>query len=139
MHMLRQYLQNICCLLAAVWVFAMAAGVIQGCLFVPQQEATHHGKTVAAEHLLHAAPISTSDSHDAALTSCTKYCEDSSVSTPKTSTSEVSSTAVLILVMYLLPHLMSPRCHHLITPYLSFPLAFLADPPATLRFHRFND
>jgi hypothetical protein len=139
MTAIRKRLQLFCCLMAAMWLFSAAAGIAQGCLVSFQDGLASHSTIEMGVKALH-TDVADSDSghHEASLTACVKHCEDSTLSVIKSIQQDFSQLAALALTFYLLVHLAAWLSPTLKLPFQPFSFAILRDPPATIRYHRFN-
>ena len=139
MTAIRKRLQLFCCLMAAIWVFSVAAGIAQGCLLSSQDGLASHATMemgVKAQH----TDVADSDSghHEDSMTTCVKHCGHSAVSVIKSIQQDFGQLAALVLTFYLLVHLAVLLSPTLKLPSRLFSFAILRDPPATIRYHRFN-
>ena len=139
MTAIRKRLQLFCCLMAAMWVFSVAGGIVQGCLLSSQDGLISHATMVMGAKALHAdVADSGSGHHEDSLITCIKHCEDSTVSVIKSIQQDYAQLAALALTFYLLVSVAALLSPALILPSRLFSFAILRDPPATIRYHRFN-
>ena len=140
MTAIRKRLQLLCCLMAAIWMFSVAAGIAQGCL-VSFQDGLFSRSTMAMDAKAAHADIAHSDSghHKDSLTACVEHCETSAVGVIKSIQQDFGRLAALALIFYLLVRLVCASSLALKLPSWLFSSAIVRDPPATIRFHRFNN
>lgn len=140
MTAIRKRLQLFCCLMAAIWVFSVAVGIAQGCLLSSQDGLTAHTTAAMGAMTAHTdVANSGSGHHEDSLTACVKHCEHSAVSVVKSTQQDFGQLAALALTFYLLVRLAA-----LLSPMLKLPsrllsFAIVRNPPATIRYHRFNN
>lgn len=139
MTAIRKRLQLFCCLMAAMWVFSVAVGIAQGCLLASQDGLASHATMEMGAKAQHTF-IADSDSgrHEDSLTACVKHCEHSAVSVIKSIQQDFGQLAALAVTFYLLVRLATLLSPALKLPSQLFSFAILRDPPATIRYHRFN-
>lgn len=139
MTAIRNRLQLFCCLMAAIWVFSVAAGIAQRCLLSSQDGLASHATMEMSAKAQH-TDVADSDSghHEDSLTACVKHCEHSAVSVIKSIQQDIGQLATLALTFYLLVRLAALLSPTLKLPSRLFSFAILRDPPATIRYHRFN-
>lgn len=140
MTAIRKQLQLFCCLMAAIWLFLVAVGIVHGCLPSSQDGMASHATMEMGTKAPH-TDVAGSDSghHEDSLTTCVKHCEHSAVSIIKSIQQDIGQLAALALAFYLLV-----RVAALLIPALNLPsrllsFAILRDPPVTIRYHRFNN
>jgi hypothetical protein len=139
MTAIRKRLPLFCCLMAAIWVFSVVVGIAQGCLLSSQDGLTSRATMEMGARAQHTdVADSASGHHDDSLTACVKHCEDSVVSVIKSIQQDFGQLAALALTFYLLVRLAALLSPALKLPSRLFSFAILRDPPATIRYHRFN-
>lgn len=140
MTVIRKRLPLFCCLMAAMWMFSVAVGIAQGCLLSSQDRLASHATIEAGARALHIDVAgSGSGHHEASLTACVKHCEHSAVGVIKSSQQDFGQLAALALTFYLLVRVAALLSPTLRLPSRRCPLAIVRDPPATIRYHRFNN
>lgn len=136
MRTIRKHLRQFCCLMAAVWVFSLVAAALQGCLQAAALGQPGPLPAIASGHAL-------GDGHpshpDQATANCARHCADASAGTVKPPQAGMMLAAVFVLLAYGLLQLALQLRAGLASPRRPAIWAVVADPPATIRFHRFND
>lgn len=140
MTAIRKRLPLFCCLMAAIWMFSVAVGIAQGCLLSSQDGLSSHATIKMGAKAPHADVADAgSGHHEDSLTTCVKHCEHSAVGVIKSSQQDFGQLAALALTFYLLVRLAALLSPALILPSRLFSFAIVGDPPATIRYHRFNN
>lgn len=139
MRTLRKHLRQLCCLMAAGWVFSLAVAALQGCLQAEALGQPAPVVTMAVRHIVgdgHPAHPAHSNSATAA---CTKHCDDAQAGTVKLPPADTPLAAVFVLLAYGLMQFALQLRVRPARPCWPASWAVVAAPPATIRFHRFND
>lgn len=140
MTAIRKRLQLFCCLMAAMWLFSVATGIVQGCLSSTQDSLVSHAAVETGATVSHTVVADVHSSHhEDSLTACLEHCEKSAVGIIKSIQQDFGQLATLVLAFYLLVHLAAMSSPMLRLPSWLFSFAIVCDPPATIRYHRFNN
>lgn len=73
------------------------------------------------------------------MAACVEHCEKSAVSVIKVVQQDFGQLAVLVLTFYLLVYFAAMSSPMLRLPSWLFSFVIVRDPPATIRYHRFNN
>lgn len=139
MTAVRKHLQLFCCLTVALWMILIAAGIAQGCQLSSQDSlASHASMEMGAKSGLISGAGSNSAHLEASWTTCFSHCEDSAVGVIKSTQKDFGQLAVLALTFYLLVRFTTLLLPALKLPSRRLSFAIVRDPPATIRYHRFN-
>ena len=137
----RRHLQTLCALMAAVWVFSIVAGIAEGCGIAPGNWKAEHAiiTDMGTSHHDHASVAAKFKHKHDSHTACAKHCEDSAIGALKVTSPEVAKVAIFTLIFYVLLIATSLQSSRIPSAPLADFLAPLREPPATIRFHRFNN
>lgn len=143
MTALRKRLPLLCCLLAALWLFSLSAGMLGACL-APLSEDRGGPLTAMTEaHAAHdpvlGASVSTGAPDAGERVACVKQCETSLGGVLKPSPPDVGHLAVFALAAFCVVSLASLPTTLRARRIAFSPIAIIGDPPPTIRFHRFNN
>lgn len=140
MTAIRKRLQLFCCLMAAIWVFSIAVGIVQGCLPSSQDGLISHATMGMGAKVQHAVVADSGSGHlEDSLTACVEHCEKNAVGVIKSIQQDFGQLAALVLTFYLLVHLAAMSSPMLKLPSRLSSFVIVRDPPATIRYHRFNN
>ncbi|MEO8408017.1 MAG: hypothetical protein ABI476_06255 [Oxalobacteraceae bacterium] len=126
--------------MAAMWLFSVAAGIVQGCLPSTRDGLVSHAAMETGATVSHTVVADLHSSHhEDSLAACVEHCERSAVSVIKFIQQDAGQLAALVLTFYLLVHVAAMSSPMLRLPSWLFSFGIVCDPPATIRYHHFNN